>query len=157
MSKHPSTGEHGHDLAASAAGRPARRRRLFVVAGITAALCAGGITAAAVVTSGARAEDGNRAMCAHTLTAGADLSEPPVEVTKDFDVQDATRTCAATWLQMWQGTPQPARFAACYLPNAQADRGVSSGSGAPVVYPADGFPTDEAACASIGSKPVVGD
>ncbi|MFF7211840.1 hypothetical protein ACFZAU_15120 [Streptomyces sp. NPDC008238] len=133
-----------------------------MVAGITAALCAG-ITTAAVVTSGAQAEDGNRAMCAHTLTAGADLSEPPVEVTKDFDVQDATRTCAATWLQMWQGTPQPARFAACYLPNAQTDRGVSSGSdgrarfGAPVVYPADGFPTDEAACASIGSKPVVGD
>lgn len=139
--------------------RSRRRRRLFLVGGVAAVLF-GGATTAAVATLGPWGEDGNRFMCARTLTVEADLSEPPSEVTKDFDPHDPTRSCAAGWGQMWQGRPQPARFAACYLPIPQPDRGTSSGStrhggfGAPVVYPADGYPTDQAACAAIGSKPV---
>ncbi|MFD3456716.1 hypothetical protein ACFWVC_31640 [Streptomyces sp. NPDC058691] len=144
-----------------ATGRARSRRRLFLVAGVAAALF-GGVSTAAVATLGPWGEDGNRVMCARTLAAEADLSELPSEAKKDFDPQDAARSCATAWNRMWQGSPQPARFAACYHPIAGPDHGESSGTdgrarlGGPVVYPADGYPTDEAACAAIDSRPVVG-
>ncbi|MFF3563686.1 hypothetical protein ACFYXS_26920 [Streptomyces sp. NPDC002574] len=137
------------------------RRRLLLVAGVAAAVFAG-VSTAAVATLGPWGKDGDRVMCAHTLAAEADLSEPPTEVMKDFDPQDPARSCAAGWNQMWQGTPQPARFTACYHPLARPDRGAAADSarrprlGGPVIYPADGYATDRAACAAIGSQPVVG-
>ncbi|MDX3071139.1 hypothetical protein ACIP98_13470 [Streptomyces sp. NPDC088354] len=138
-----------------------RRRRLLLVTGVMAAVFAG-ISTAAVATLGPWGKDGDRVMCARTLAVEADLSEPPAEGMKDFDPRDPARSCAATWHRMWQGTPQPTRFAACYHPLARPDHGAAAGSvgrprlGGPVVYPADGYPTDQAACAAIGSKPVAG-
>ncbi|MFJ4844922.1 MULTISPECIES: hypothetical protein [unclassified Streptomyces] len=136
----------------SPARGPRSRRRLFLVAGVAAALL-GGASTAAVATLGPWGQDGTRVMCARTLTAEADLSEPPPGFEKDFDPHDPTRTCAAAWGTMWQGRPQPARFAACWFPISPPAPG-GRVRGAPVVYPADGYPTDRAACAAIGSTPV---
>jgi hypothetical protein len=141
-----------------------KRRRLVLVGAATVALFAGA-SATSVATLGPWGEKGRDLMCARTLSAEADLSQPPLKIR--FDPQNATRSCAAAWQQMWGesavGTephsPRPSRFVACYHPNAQPDHGESSdtsGLGGPVVYPADGHPTKEAACAAIGSKPVVG-
>ncbi|WP_328551181.1 MULTISPECIES: hypothetical protein [unclassified Streptomyces] len=144
-----------------------RRRHLFMVGAATAVLL-GGATTAAVATFGPWGEDGRNVMCARTLSPEADLSQLPLKAMKDFDPRDAERSCAATWERMWnqpmQGTvpqtPKPTRFAACYFPNAQPDSGESSATdgqgklGGPVIYPADGYPTKEAACAAIGSRPV---
>ena len=146
-----------------------RRRHMFLVGAVTAALL-GGATTAAVATFGPWDEDGRNVMCARTLSAEADLSQLPLKAMKDFDPQDAARSCAAAWDRMWnrpaQGTvpqtPKPARFAACYFPKAQPDSGESSATdgheelGGPVIYPADGYPTKRAACAAIGSRPVAG-
>ena len=142
-----------------------RRRRLLLVGGAAAVLL-GGATTAAVATLGPWGDDGRNVMCARTLSAEADLSDLPLKVRKGFDPHDAARSCAAAWDHLWQGMEprpvQPARFAACYYPNAQPDHGRSSDStgrqalGGPVIYPADGYPTETAACAAIGSKPVVG-
>lgn len=144
-----------------------RRRHLFMVGAVTAALL-GGATTAAVATLGPWGEGGRNVMCARTLSPEADLSQLSTKDRKDFDPQDAARSCAAAWDRLWnqpaQGTvpqtPKPARFAACYHPNAQPDDGESSAAddpgalGGPVIYPADGYPTKEAACAAIGSRPV---
>ena len=148
-----------------ATGGSGRRRRLLLVGGAAAALL-GGVTTAAVATLGPWGDDGRNVMCARTLSAEADLSDLPLKVRKGFDPHDAARSCAASWDHLWQGMEprpsQPTRFAACYHPNAQPDRGGSSGSparealGGPVIYPADGYPTETAACAAIGSEPVVG-
>ncbi|MFE9882249.1 hypothetical protein [Streptomyces sp. NPDC005784] len=148
-----------------------RRRHLFMVGAVTAVLL-GGATTAAVATFGPWGEDGRNVMCARTLSPEADLSQLPLKAMKDFDPQDAARSCAAAWDRMWnwdrpvQGTvpqtPKPTRFAACYFPNAQPDGGESSATdghrklGGPVIYPADGYPTKEAACEAIGSRPVAG-
>ncbi|MEU0964832.1 hypothetical protein ABZ357_05050 [Streptomyces sp. NPDC005917] len=146
-----------------------RRRHLFMVGAVTAALL-GGATTAAVATFGPWSEDGRNVMCARTLSPEADLSQLPLKAMKDFDPQDAARSCAAAWDRMWnqpaQGTvpqtPKPARFAACYFPKAQPDSGESSVTdgheslGGPVIYPADGYPTEKAACEAIGSRPVEG-
>jgi hypothetical protein len=146
-----------------------RRRHLFMVGAVTAALL-GGATTAAVATFGPWAEDGRNVMCARTLSPEADLSQLPLKAMKDFDPQDAARSCAASWDRMWnqsaQGamprTPKPTRFAVCFFPNAQPDSGEYSATddkgalGGPVVYPADGYPTKKAACAAIGSRPVAG-
>ncbi|MEU4087817.1 hypothetical protein [Streptomyces aureus] len=146
-----------------------RRRRLFMVGAVTGVLLAGATTAA-VATLGPWGEDGTNVMCARTLSPEADLSQLPLKAVKDFDPQDAARSCAADWDRMWnqpaQGpvprVPEPTRFAACYFPNTQPDNGKSSATdghgklGGPVIYPADGYPTREAACAAIGSKPVTG-
>ncbi|MFF4911312.1 hypothetical protein [Streptomyces sp. NPDC001260] len=146
-----------------------RRRHMFLVGAVTAALL-GGATTAAVATFGPWDEDGRNVMCARTLSPEADLSQLPLKAMKDFDPQDAARSCAASWDRMWnrpaQGTvpqtPKPARFAACYFPKAQPDSGESSATdgheelGGPVIYPADGYPTKRAACAAIGSRPVAG-
>ncbi|MER6423393.1 hypothetical protein [Streptomyces sp. NPDC001137] len=146
-----------------------RRRHLLMVGAVTAALL-GGATTAAVATLGPWDEGGRNVMCARTLSPEADLSQLPLKAMKDFDPQDATRSCAASWDRMWnqpaQGavprTPKPTRFAACYFPNAQPDSGDSSATdgdgalGGPVIYPADGYSTDKAACAAIGSRPVAG-
>ncbi|MFD8309036.1 hypothetical protein ACFV29_42985 [Streptomyces sp. NPDC059690] len=152
-----------------AAAGSARRRHLFMVGAVTAALL-GGATTAAVATFGPWGEDGRNVMCARTLSPEADLSQLPLKDMKNFDPQDAARSCAAAWDRMWnqpaQGTvprtPRPTRFAACYFPNAQPDSGESSATdghgelGGPVIYPADGYPTQKAACAAIGSRPVAG-
>ncbi|KND41837.1 hypothetical protein [Streptomyces stelliscabiei] len=144
-----------------------RRRRLVLVGAATAALLAGA-TATAVATLGPWDEKGRNVMCARTLSAEADLSQLPLKT--KFDPRDAARSCAAAWKRMWgesaagtgPGTAKPTRLVACYHPNAQPDNGESSDTGAPgalgapVIYPADGHPTDEAACAAIGSRPVVG-
>ncbi|MGC4979277.1 hypothetical protein ACLQ18_01180 [Streptomyces sp. DT193] len=146
-----------------------RRRHLFMVGAVTAVLL-GGATTAAVATFGPWGEEGRNVMCARALSPEADLSQLPLKAMKDFDPQDAARSCAAAWDRMWnrpiQGTvpqtPKPTRFAACYFPNAQPDSGESSATdghgelGGPVIYPADGYPTKEAACAAIGSRPVAG-
>ena len=146
-----------------------RRRHLFMVGAVTAVLF-GGATTAAVATFGPWGEDGRNVMCARTLSPEADLSQLPLKAMKDFDPQDAARSCAAAWDRMWnqpaQGTvpqtPRPTRFAACYFPDAQSDSGESSTTdghgklGGPVIYPADGYPTKRAACAAIGSRPVAG-
>jgi hypothetical protein len=146
-----------------------RRRHLFMVGAVTAVLF-GGATTAAVATFGPWGEDGRNVMCARTLSPEADLSQLPLKAMKDFDPQDAARSCAAAWDRMWnqpaQGTvpqtPKPTRFAACYFPDAQSDSGESSTTdghgklGGPVIYPADGYPTKRAACAAIGSRPVAG-
>ena len=146
-----------------------RRRHLFMVGAVTAVLL-GGATTAAVAAFGPWGEDGRNVMCARTLSPEADLSQLPLKAVKDFDPQDAARSCAADWDRMWnrsvQGTvphtPKPTRFAACYFPDAQPDSGESSATdghgepGGPVIYPADGYPTKEAACAAIGSRPVAG-
>ncbi|MFI0967547.1 hypothetical protein ACH4S8_40120 [Streptomyces sp. NPDC021080] len=146
-----------------------RRRHLLMVGAVTAVLL-GGATTAAVATLGPWGEDGSNVMCARTLSPEADLSQLPLKAVKDFDPQDAARSCSAAWDRMWnrpmQGTvphtPKPTRFAACYFPNAQPDSGKSSATdghgelGGPVIYPADGYPTKEAACAAIGSRPVAG-
>ncbi|MFD5638979.1 hypothetical protein ACFWJM_33205 [Streptomyces sp. NPDC127077] len=146
-----------------------RRRHLFMVGAVTAVLL-GGATTAAVALFGPWGEDGRNVMCARTLSPEADLSQLPLKAMKDFDPQDAARSCAASWDRMWnrpaQGTaphtPKPTRFAACSFPNARPDSGESSATdghgdlGGPVIYPADGYPTKEAACAAIGSRPVAG-
>ncbi|MEV5958923.1 hypothetical protein AB0M11_35185 [Streptomyces sp. NPDC051987] len=146
-----------------------RRRNLFMVGTVTAVLL-GAATTAAVATFGPWGEDGRNVMCARTLSPEADLSQLPLKAMKDFDPQDAARSCAASWDRMWNQaaqdtvpqTPRPTRFAACYFPNAQPDSGESSATdghaklGGPVIYPADGYPTKKAACASIGSRPVAG-
>ncbi|WP_215453355.1 hypothetical protein [Streptomyces sp. ATCC 21386] len=146
-----------------------RRRHLFMVCAVTAALL-GGATTAAVATLGPWSEGGRDVFCARTLSPEADLSQLPIKDMKDFDPQDATRSCAVAWDRLWNqsapGTapkyPKPTRFAACYHPNAQPDHGESSATdgrkklGGPVIYPADGYPTKKAACAAIGSKPVAG-
>lgn len=146
-----------------------RRRHLCMVGTVTAVLL-GGATTAAVATFGPWGEGGRNVMCARTLSPEADLSQLPLKAMKDFDPQDAARSCAAAWNRMWnqpaQGTvpqtPKPTRFAACYFPNAQPGSGKSSTTdgqgklGGPVIYPADGYPTKRAACAAIGSRPVAG-
>ncbi|MFE7859899.1 hypothetical protein [Streptomyces sp. NPDC057403] len=146
-----------------------RRRHMFLVGAVTAALL-GGATTAAVATFGPWDEDGGNVMCARTLSPEADLSQLPLKAMKDFDPQDAARSCAASWDRMWNQpakdtvpqTPKPTRFAACFFPNAQPDSGEASATnderelGGPVVYPADGYPTKKAACAAIGSRPVAG-
>ncbi|WNM34712.1 hypothetical protein RKE30_32255 [Streptomyces sp. Li-HN-5-11] len=144
-----------------------KRRRLVLVGAATAALLAGA-TATAVATLGPWEEDGRNVMCARTLSADADLSQLPLKT--KFDPRAAARSCAAAWQRMWgesaagtgPDTPRPTRFVACYLPHAQPDHGESSDTdgqgalGAPVIYPADGRPTEKAACAAIGSRPVAG-
>lgn len=142
-----------------------RRRRLLMV-GVAAAALFGGVTTAAVATLGPWGDDGRNLTCARTLSAEADLTDLPLKARKGFDSQNAARYCAASWDHLWQDmephSAKPTRFAACYHPNAQPERGGSSDSagrealGGPVIYPADGYPTDTAACAAIGSKPVVG-
>ncbi len=142
-----------------------RRRRLVLIGGAVAVLL-GGATTAAVATLGPWGDDGRNVMCARTLSAEADLSDLPLKVRKEFDPHQAARSCAASWDHLWQGVEpgasRPVRFAACYYPKAQPDRGAPSDSagreslGGPVIYPADGYPTETAACAAIGSKPVVG-
>ncbi|MFJ7903894.1 hypothetical protein ACIQ6V_25940 [Streptomyces sp. NPDC096198] len=147
-----------------------RKRRHMVMIGVVAAALLGGATTAAVATLGPWDEDGNNVMCARTLSPEADLSQLPLKAMKDFNPQDAARSCAASWDRMWnqpgQGTAprtaKPTRFAACYFPNAQSDSGDSAATtgdgalGAPVIFPADGYPTEKAACAAIGSRPVAG-
>ncbi|MFD6553712.1 hypothetical protein [Streptomyces sp. NPDC058398] len=149
--------------------RSGRPRHLFMVGAVTAVLL-GGATTAAVATFGPWGEAGRNVMCARTLSPEADLSQLPLKAMKDFDPQDAARSCAVAWDRMWkrptQGTvpqtPKPTRFAACYFPSAQPDSGESSATdghgelGGPVIYPADGYATKEAACAAIGSRPVAG-
>jgi hypothetical protein len=144
-----------------------KRRRLVLVGAVTAALL-GGAGATAVATLGPWDEHGRNVMCARTLSAEADLSQLPLKT--EFDPRAAARSCAAAWDRMWNQsapgaervTPKPTRFATCYHPNAQPDHGESSDTdgrdllGGPVIYPADGHPTEEAACAAIGSRPVVG-
>lgn len=145
--------------------RSGKRRRLVLVGAATFALL-GGATATAVATLGPWGEGGRDVMCARTLSAEADLSQLPSKVR--FDPRDAARSCAAGWDRMWNRpadgpgpvTPRPTRFAACYQPDAQPDHGDYSDTqgalGAPVIYPADGYPTPKAACAAIGSRPVAG-
>ena len=158
-----------HSEQSRATAGAGKRRHVFMVGAVTAALL-GGATTAAVATFGPWDEDGRNVMCARTLTPEADLSQLPLKAMKDFDPQDAARSCAASWDRMWnqpaQGTvsptPKPTRFVACYFPKAQPDSGESSATdgkgalGGPVIYPADGYPTKKAACAAIGSRPVAG-
>ncbi|AEV86491.1 hypothetical protein ACWT_5474 [Actinoplanes sp. SE50] len=121
-----------------------RRRMFAVVAGIAVAVGVGGGVAMASGVPFAKS-DTSGGMCARTLSAQADLSEP----TGGFDPKHPSRACAQGWHQMWgDGTPVPARFVACYHPGANA--------GGSVIYPADRFADAAAACASIGSTAIPG-
>ncbi|WP_127503615.1 hypothetical protein [Actinoplanes solisilvae] len=122
---------------------PAKRRnRIFaIVAGAVLATGAGGVA----VANGLPFSDGDPSggMCARTLSADADLSQP----NEKFDPADPAKACAESWTVMFgDGTPRPASFVACRHPGEDA--------GGSVIYPAERFADAAAACASIGSRPI---
>jgi hypothetical protein len=121
--------------------RPRHRRTALI--GVTAAGIVGATGLAAAAGLLPFAGDGNSkgyGMCASTLSATADMSEPTVK----FDPADPGAACAAGWEEMNTGQPQPHSFAACFLPK---------GNG-PVVFPADGYASAAEACAAIKARPV---
>ncbi|WIM95185.1 hypothetical protein ACTOB_007259 [Actinoplanes oblitus] len=113
-----------------------------VAAGFVLAAGAGGVA----VANGLPFSDSDPSggMCARTLSAEADLSQPVGE----FDPANPAKACADSWQQMWPDTPKPAGFVACHHPGATA--------GGSVIYPAAKDADPATACASIGSKPITG-
>ncbi|MEV4281675.1 hypothetical protein [Actinoplanes xinjiangensis] len=123
-------------------GTRTRRRALAVAAGFLLAAGAGGVAIAGGLPFSD--SDPSGGMCARTLSAEADLSQPIVK----FDPASPAKACADSWQQMWNDTPEPASFVACYHPGATA--------GGSVIYPAAKDIDAATACVSIGSKPIKG-
>ena len=117
-----------------------RRRAFAIAAGFVLATGVGGVAVAGGLPFSD--SDPSGGMCARTLSAEADLSQPGGK----FDPADPAKACADSWQQMWNDTPKPAGFVACYHPGADA--------GGSVIYPAAKDTTTATACASIGSKPI---
>ncbi|WP_127503617.1 hypothetical protein [Actinoplanes solisilvae] len=118
-----------------------KRRVLAVVGGLVLAGGVGGVAMA----GGLPFSDGDPSggMCARTLSADADLSEPA----GDFNPADPAKACADGWTVMWgDAGPKPAKFVACEHPGA--------GAGGSVVYPAAAGADAKTACASIGAVPI---
>jgi hypothetical protein len=137
---HPEQSSSPHSV--TVRGSRTRRRAFAVAAGFVLAAGVGGVA----VASGLPFSDSDPSggMCARTLSAEADLSQPVGE----FDPANPAKACADGWQQMWDGTPEPASFVACYHPGATA--------GGSVIYPAGKGADAATACASIGSKPISG-
>ncbi|MGW4379952.1 hypothetical protein [Kitasatospora sp. NPDC004531] len=142
----------------TAVERPRRRpaRTALVGGALLTALAGGGALAAAGGLPWN--EPGRTAMCARTLTLGADLAE--VSTTEDFDPRDPGASCSRQWTQMWgPNEPLPTSFTACYHPGAdvpEPDGGYRRdphAPGGPIIYPANGLPPEQA-CAVIGAKPI---
>ena len=123
-------------------GSRTRHRVYAIAAGFVLATGAGGVAVAGGLPFSD--SDPSGGMCARTLSAEADLSQP----IGTFDPANPAKACADSWQQMWDDTPKPAGFVACYHPGADA--------GGSVIYPAAKGTTAATACALIGSKPIKG-
>lgn len=120
--------------------KPRYRRLIAIATGALLASGAGGVA----VAGGLPFSDGDPSggMCARTLSAEADLSQPA----GTFDPANPAKACADSWQQMWADTPKPTGFVACYHPGATA--------GGSVIYPASRNVDAATACASIGTRPI---
>lgn len=122
-----------------------RRVRLALLAGagvVTVGLTGAGLAGQLPFVPGPLAGQGG--MCARTLSAEADLSQLPEG--ERFDPRNPAAACSTYWDRMWDdGTPRPKSFAACYHRTSDGNP-----KGGAVVFPADGYPSAEAACTAIG-------